>query len=169
MQLASEIEASIVNAVREQKRAWLKGGVGTAGIGWVLAIPIYASATPPPGVTPLMVTVGTTAFFCVLGAALALFSLGDPSRVAGLELLRGASADRLVWLFAQHGGPRSRISHVTFGFDDGKMGSLPVLTRDADEVVQALRSHAPRALVGFSEERLQRYHRAPQAFAHQTG
>lgn len=166
MQLSSVIEETIVSAVRTQKRSWLRQGVGVVCVGVVLAIPVYFVATPPNGGSPLTVALGTAAMFAVLGGVVALFSLGDPRRGAGLEQLRNTPAERIVWLFVSY-GRGTHLAHITFGSDDGKMGSVAVLRRDAEATFQALHSHVPHAHVGFSQERMERYHRAPQAFAAQ--
>jgi len=163
--LPTEIETQLVAAVRREKRGWLKGAIGMAVFGALFSPAVYFTATPPPGVSPLMAALGTAAFFVLIGALMLLPALGDPRKTKGVALLRTRPSTSIVWLFVQY-PPRGRAAaHVSFGFDDGTMGSVRVPYLEAERVFDWLCAYAPNAVDGFTDERLQRFHQEPHSLS----
>lgn len=116
-------------------------------------------------------TYGVTAFFGLVTLALVWSALvkSSPDRSPLMVALR-TRPDDVVWLYVQHfdvnvGGINApvRDCNVIARLADGSTAAITVSKAKADEVMAALIALAPRAVVGFSDEREARYKVDPRS------
>jgi hypothetical protein len=140
-----DVEALLVQMIRDSKRNWRSGGLTMIVLMLVLAAISWLALDPREG--------KGLAALCGLGVLVGLGllvpSFGDATKAKILGTIR-ERAGQIVWLyvFTQRGNGAG--SWVVMGFEDGKRDRVPATMGREDEVLRAMTRLAPRATVGFS-------------------
>lgn len=160
--LSAEIDALIVRHVRQYRRRFLYGGLGSMAIGALLAL---GAALTVPADRGLKVGLLTFGMFFVLGFGLLVPALLDPTKAKLLQLLRSRPPTSIVWVFAVNFNTRNRNTmSVGVGFEDGARAFIDTDVGKEDEVLDALWALAPHARRDWSEDAEREFATSPSAF-----
>jgi hypothetical protein len=140
-----DVEALLVQMIRDSKRNWRSGGLAMIVLMVVLAAISWLALDPREG-KGLAALCGLGV---VVGLGLLVPSFGDPTKAKILATIR-ERAGQIVWLyvFTQRGNGAG--SWIILGLDDGKRDRVPVTMGREDEVLRAMMRVAPQATVGFT-------------------
>lgn len=154
--LPPELEALLVEAVRERKKMWRTGAITMVLLMVVLGALSFFALDPPQNVR----VAALSGFGVFVGLLLFLPSLGDPTKAKILGTLR-ARADAIVWMyvFVQRG--QGAGSWVVIGFDDGSRDRADAIMGREEELLRAMAAFAPQATLGFSPELEARFRQSP--------
>lgn len=143
-----DVEALLVEMIRDSKRTWRSGGLTLIALMIVLAAISWLALEPREG-QGLAALCGLGV---LVGAALLVPSFGDPTEARILRTIR-ARGGQIVWLYVFTQRGQAAGSWIIMGFDDGKRDRVPVTIGREDEVLRALARVAPQATLGFTPAR----------------
>jgi hypothetical protein len=154
--LPPELEALLVESVRERKKMWRTGAITMVLLMIVLGAISFFALDPPQNVR----VAALAGFGVLVGFVLLLPSLGNPANAKILATLR-ARADAIVWMYVFIQRGQGAGSWIEIRFDDGTRTSADAIMGREEELLQALSVLAPRATLGFSPELDARFRQSP--------
>lgn len=154
--LPTDIEALLVEQIRNRKRMWRVGAITMIVVMIVLAGVAWLGLSPHES-RGIIRMAGLGA---LVGALLFIPSFGDPTKARILTTLR-ERASSIVWLYVHRQRGQSAASWIVVGFDDGKQDRVDADVGREEAVLTALAGLAPRATLGFSPEIEARFRQAP--------
>jgi DNA-binding transcriptional ArsR family regulator len=154
--LPPELEALLVEAVRQRKKMWRTGAITMVLLMIVLGAISFFALDPPQNVR----VAALAGFGAFVGVLLFLPSLGDPTKAKILDVLR-RRADAIVWMYVHVQRGQGAGSWIVIGFDDGKRDRADAVMGREEELLRALGAFAPRATLGFSPALEARFAQSP--------
>lgn len=151
-----EVQALLVEMIRDSKRTWRSGGLTMIVLMLVLGAISWLALDPREG-QGLAALCGLG---CLVGVALLVPSFGDPAKAKILTTIR-TRAPQIVWLYVFTQRGQAAGSWIIMGFDDGKRDRVPATMGREDEVLRAMARLAPRATVGFTPQREATFVKSP--------
>lgn len=146
--MPSDVEALLVEMIRDSKRNWRSGGLTMVVLMIVLAAISWLALEPREG-QGLAALCGLGV---LVGVALLVPSFGDPTKAKILATIR-ARAGHIVWLYVFTQRGQAAGSWIIMGFDDGKRDRVPATMGREDEVLRAMARVTPHATLGFTPAR----------------
>ncbi len=154
--MTPELEALLVEQIRDSKKGFRNGGLTMIVLMVVLAAISLVALDPREG-QGLAALCGLGV---LVGALLLVPSFGDPRKAKILTTLRTRASD-VVWLFVFTQRGQAAGSWIVMGFVDGTRDRVPAILGREDEVLRAMAACCPQATLGYSPAIEAQFAKAP--------
>lgn len=147
------VESIVIEHIRATKKVLRIAGI------MVLPVGFAAYLIPDAHAVGIYFFIGLSV---LIGGALILLSLGDPTKHASLAILRERPGD-VVWVYVHKVTGQSQNSHVMLGLVDGRKVAVPAKVGDESELMGAIAQVVPGATLGFDPAHERTFKNDPKA------